>query len=885
MIRYENTFWDYCRKGFVYLATITTFALTTLLPSSNILPLTKEEQLIAQNPPITITEPSLSKKKEKIIPPENPVIINVSNSNDSDSSFSFTEKALANNISLTISFDPDKDNSTSKSVIKDRNDIELSYDFSNRRLKNEAVFFSKLQANTARNLENRLTTTIDLTDNNQEIDLMNLRQSGIKIIIDDNIDEGYKVEPYKIARIKRDIEINDSNINLEEIIKELNNKNKLDPIVIDINLSKNIQKQDVDKIVSQLSLLKENGYKLITTKDFYYDYLNLPQYVILRLDDYQTPHKKELFEKVIKDISELGVPQTISVIPAVDVKMSNDYQAKKFLENMYKKGLIEIAMHGYNGEYGEFLQDFEEQKDMMLKAFREFDKITSQNISTVVISNSQSNEFTSKAINYLNKNDNRKISIMSSLFPQDEYVFGFDPDGVFHVSRLIDLIQDWAEPYPLLPINKVIELMGSDDTIINIHPFRHETEEKQQYLIDLINKLGENKNIKFVTMKEFYDETTKPLGVYDDIANAAWNYFVENTNEKTGLFYDAAMIENNKISYRHSKPACWDLASMIFGIVSANKLSLISNEEAENRLMKILNFFNTNELYEEKFPNNFYDIETLRAVEKKGSTASDMGRLLLSLKLVKNNYKNLESICDSIVDRWEIPVYDGAIYGIDEKGKHEEINLYLPYFLNGYTAWGYKVTSLNKLIFVSHINEHDSVVYIPINKETNKPIDFVLTPEPNLLTAIEVGYERGYEKITNLLYEAQKNRYLIEGIPTCLSEGSIDKKPWFLYPGITNAAGDNWPVASHVSGLSEDYADLRPFSSKAAIVWSVLMDDYYADMLRRIAVNNNMKSEFGFTNGIYESDWTENRVMEVNTNAIILESIAYKITGKPLLEK
>ncbi len=891
MIKYQNTFWDYCKKGLLYLVVPAAIGLglLSLLPSSNILSkkLGLEKKIMKEYSSISFDENSSLQEETKTSPKKNPIIINLSNSNNSSLNLYFGEKAIKNNIPLSISVDTNKDLIRLNEIVKNKEDIDLCFEFSNKQLQNDPVYFSDLQTKTALNLQKKLTTAIDLTKNEQEIDLMNLRQAGIKIIFDDNLqNEGYRIEPYKIVRLKKDADIKVTrNINLEKIIKSVNNETKLDPVVLDFELS-NSSNKEIDKLVSQLVSLRDSGYNFISPKDFYYDYLGLPQYIILRLDDYQTPFGKEIFEKTVTKLSELNVPQTIAAIPSVGRRLSEDKKAKKFLESMYKKGLIEIAMHGFNGDSYEFLQKYDAQKNMMLNSFEEFDKITKQDISTVIITTSRKNEYTSKIIRDLNKNNNKKINIISSTFSKDEYIFGFDKDNVYHISRTIDIVKDWSAPlYPLKSLDEIINLVGSDDAVINIHPFRNETQEKQEHVIDLVKKLKENKNIKFVTTKEFYEENTKPLGVYQDIAESAWNFFEQNLNEKTGLYYDGIYVTNNQITSRYNITTNWDLGSAIFAIVSADKLSLISNKEAETRLNKIFEFLKTNSLYDKKFPNNYYNTESLE-MEKEGmgTTGSDLGRLLLSLKLVEKNYTNLKSACDSIVNRWEIPVYDEIIYGIDKKGRNEETNCYTPYFSNGFTEWGYKTNNSNRLLFVPYVNKYNSAVYIPKMKKTNKLIDFILTSEPYILTGIEVGYNKDYKKMANLVYEAQKKRYLIKGIPTSLSEGSIDKSPWFMFSGITNDRGEDWPVSRHIGGKTKNYSDLRSFNSKAAIAWDVLQDDAYSNMLRRIVKNNNVIPGFGVTNGIYEKDWKENKVMELNTNAIILEAIAYKLQGKPLLQ-
>ncbi len=80
------------------------------------------------------------------------------------------------------------------------------------------------------------------------------------------------------------------------------------------------------------------------------------------------------------------------------------------------------------------------------------------------------------------------------------------------------------------------------------------------------------------------------------------------------------------------------------------------------------------------------------------------------------------------------------------------------------------------------------------------------------------------------------------------------------------------------------YPQLRFISTKAAFAWQALMpNDSYTSILRK-AVENLGNQNRGYLSGRYEnSNLGVNTAIDVNTNAVILESLLYQArSGQPL---
>ena len=141
--------------------------------------------------------------------------------------------------------------------------------------------------------------------------------------------------------------------------------------------------------------------------------------------------------------------------------------------------------------------------------------------------------------------------------------------------------------------------------------------------------------------------------------------------------------------------------------------------------------------------------------------------------------------------------------------------------------------------------------------------------------------EKG-EEILDLIHNVQEARYKHEGIITSISEGDLDRKPWFVYCGLVASEEGStvWPVVGSIWQDSKDYPEYRFISSKAAIAWQALKENDYTelcyDLIRRKALNYQL----GFYTGIYEESQKINSSFSVNTNGIILESLWFKKRGK-----
>lgn len=384
------------------------------------------------------------------------------------------------------------------------------------------------------------------------------RQAGIKVIVRSKTSpfQGYTVLECDVAEVYSDDEVGivahwetleirspeEVTASLGDALQITSSKVPLVMTIITGVLYNALGREGAKKYIDTLTALlgevkeREGGARFITSAEFYQEFIGGKQYIAVRLDDYQTPWTKELFEKVVSDITGLGVPVTIGIIPdARGSKLSEDSQAMDYLNDMIGKGLVEVALHGLDhGEEREFTQPLNDQIETLRDALKESDKILSyEEIFTLIPPYNASNECTPKAIGIVNREGYGIQVLSSSTFGDeysDRYMFGFDPEGVYHISRNVDPVVSWDSDSPsLYSVEDVLAAIGYDDAVLNIHPYTLRNEKQQDSVLEVIRRLRKRPNVQFVTLRDFYlniDPTFK-------LALATWRYSEENTEFST----------------------------------------------------------------------------------------------------------------------------------------------------------------------------------------------------------------------------------------------------------------------------------------------------------------------------------------------------------------
>ncbi len=371
-------------------------------------------------------------------------------------------------------------------------------------------------------------------------------------------------------------------------------------------------------------------------------------------------------------------------------------------------------------------------------------------------------------------------------------------------------------------------------------------------------------------------------------AGIAWQYFAAKTpGAPHGLVPAAMWPEGNGLG-RYNILTMWDAGSVILAYLSARSIGIIDEKEFDQRMRTVMAFLKnaTFRWGQLSLPNYRTQIVGGNAAEG-GYDTTDTGRILTALhildKVTNGVYGGKEQVA-----RWNIAatVSKGQPYDIKSSARYEARCFnYIHYIARAYALWDIEIdTGFDRELKVD--DEAARQAFIEYVASVGP-----IASEPHTNEAVELGHSARSQILADALNTAQQERYAETGRLTSVSEAPIDKQPWFTYQGynLDSYAGPRWPVDAVVTErrwATNDFAETyRMTSSKAAYLWLAERGDDYAAKLRNFIVTKAPSGGFGFHPGVYEATGRPPRIMDVNTNAAVLESIAFILGDrKPLVE-
>ncbi|MEH2329941.1 DUF3131 domain-containing protein [Nostoc sp.] len=363
-------------------------------------------------------------------------------------------------------------------------------------------------------------------------------------------------------------------------------------------------------------------------------------------------------------------------------------------------------------------------------------------------------------------------------------------------------------------------------------------------------------------------------------ARRAWKYFERNWNPQTGL-----VNSGDNLPWT----TWWDQGSALLGIHAAYQLGLLPQDVFQNRMNRLLQTLEKLPLPPTGLPNKAYSTHTAEmrhlndTPDPKGTSGwsvLDMARFLLGLHIMRSHYPEYSDRINHIVARWNLAklVKDGWLNGaIPRAGQLLEVQEgrlgYEQYAAHSLKLWNIQATNALSNPPVKVVQVDGITLQVDQRNLKNSGATNYLTNDPYLLWGLEMGWNDTVKPQVQNLFKVQQQRFKRTGILTAINEDSLDRPPYFLYYSVyTN--GQSWQ-AVNVSGKA--YPQLRFVSTKAAFSWFALMpNDPYTKKLRDFVQNLSDKNR-GYLSGRYEnSQLGVNASVDVNTNAIILESLLYQ---------
>ena len=371
-------------------------------------------------------------------------------------------------------------------------------------------------------------------------------------------------------------------------------------------------------------------------------------------------------------------------------------------------------------------------------------------------------------------------------------------------------------------------------------------------------------------------------------AAQAWKFFERKGNGQTGLSAPNIWPDGEGGFGSYDIVTMWDVGSTILATLSARSIELIDDATFEKRISGILDFIKRATYTRKglKVPNFRSDIATAKSVED-GYDTTDTGRLFIALRIL-DDATNKRFDAASLFKGWTLDktVIDGVMNDL-KGGKFypARSNIYRYYVSRGYDFWSIE----HAAAYTGAAPDKNEATRKAFLKELSA-IGPIAT-EPSLIEIVEVGPSPYATVIADVLEKRQKERHKATGKLTSVSETPIDREPWFTYQGLdlTRKGEAAWTVYSYQTDKrwnTPSFApDNRVINTKAAFLWFATRPSDYSEKLWKLVRNDARANDFGFHPGVFEKTGKPPSNIDLNTNATILESIAFILNGRvPLSE-
>lgn len=369
-------------------------------------------------------------------------------------------------------------------------------------------------------------------------------------------------------------------------------------------------------------------------------------------------------------------------------------------------------------------------------------------------------------------------------------------------------------------------------------------------------------------------------------ARTAWAYFEKNVDTNTGLAASVAGFPATTL---------WDSGSYLMALLAASDLGLVEPPSFDDRLAKALQSLGNLPLYAGQLPNKSYDIRSLTMTDYAnlpseagiGWSALDIGRLVVPLQVIAWQYPKHTDAARAVLARWNTrSLAEGgrlqgmlaAVNGQPAKLVQEGRLGYEQYAARALAPLGLDIALALDYRGQLRLQEVEGIALAVDKRDAARfgAIDAVLS-EPWILMGLELGWDAQSREIAWRVYQAQEAHFRRTGILSAVTEDHVDRPPYFVYNAVY-AAGKPWMT---LSDKGVDAQALRTLSVKAAFGWHALLrTDYTSKLVEAVAPLQDPAQ--GWWAGRYDEGNAPNKALSANTNAVVLESLAYITRGRLL---
>ena len=370
-------------------------------------------------------------------------------------------------------------------------------------------------------------------------------------------------------------------------------------------------------------------------------------------------------------------------------------------------------------------------------------------------------------------------------------------------------------------------------------------------------------------------------------ARLAWSYVERFGDPATGLCPATVFVGTDWSTVNRSL-TMWDYGSLIHGVIAAHALGLIDDAQFTERATALVRQLPAETIAGLTLPPSEIATDTGRSLTRDYN-ACDAGRLLAALHAL-DHHPLMTGRVRGAVARWNLgaTVRDGRLNSV-------RAGRFRPFFISHCTHYAARAFGLWGIAAASPYPAAE-----PGESLTDARMRLLYAvagigaygAEPLLHEAVEMGMSEPSAYLAEVLFTAQMRHFAATGELISVSEGPLDQAPWFSYQGLrVDVDTDRWTVQTIVpdptpgSGAQRDAAR-RVISCKAAFLWAALRPGGYSARLLDLVRAQGRLPGIGFSSGIRAATGTAMAgYSDLNTNAVILQAIAYRLRHSGLAPK
>lgn len=375
--------------------------------------------------------------------------------------------------------------------------------------------------------------------------------------------------------------------------------------------------------------------------------------------------------------------------------------------------------------------------------------------------------------------------------------------------------------------------------------------------------------------------------LYAEAARTAWAYVIGQYQPRTGLVNSVAQYPFATI---------WDVGSMLAAFHSAHELGIIDGEELDRKMERALRTlaelplfdrgaFNKNYEIARGLPAGRNDREPQPGRDGYGWSSTDLGRLLVWLRIVATSHPQHAAAAEAVVARLDLDrlVHDDYLWGAERTSRgrvrtYQEGRIgYEQYAAAGFALWG---RYADRALSMEQHARPVEVMGVPLF--TDERGGDHLTSEPFVLMGLELGWwSPVWSELARQVLAAQEARFRETGRLTMVSEDALPVAPHYFYYYTLHSDGNDFAVNALTSRRPLDSP--RWVSTKAAFGWHALHPGPYTWRVVGEIAPRAGDPRLGWSSGVFERSLEPTGSQNINTAAVVLEAALYRARRRPLL--